>query len=850
MTSPNVGGEVAAGSHGEESTGEDAGVVIVNPLSSGTGVECPFGYGGSSAAKWDKVASRQKEEVDPRNMMPKMSQERAADQTVDLSVHREESTIPKTGADENWVYPSPQQFYHALRRRNKSAEAESMDAVVYIHNTVNERTWEGILDWENKLHPECINPSLQRFVGRFNDISLRAQLHGWLYSRSRPFDRHDWFIDRCGEKTVRYIVDYYDEPTAQQDDRGFDVVIESRPAAFDSFGNLWDCVIPDGEWQVECGRVGNPPQLLSWRMSSTDLSDSFASSGLNAAGGFGVLQKQWMLYLGLPWAVAGMQAMIYVFVATQPVTLVSVCTLETAELGCRPHPIDVCPEDPSLYEFAGDIYKSVVSEFGLACENSSWATALQSEMFFGFLLGVWGIGWLGDHVGRKPALWISAIITQVFGLLSVAAPSYLAYAISRFGVGVGVGGIGLSSYVLAAEATAPEWRSLMSMASNSIFALGIVAVSGMAAIPNIHWRMLSFGVWILSWACILPALLLTRLLESPIWLEAQGRHGEAEAALRRIATVNNRQSEFHTFLEKWDRKHMPVDNNAYAIEDGEVDLPPAPVDEAKESLWGLMLTKNWNIIQEFMAVMVAAWFASSLGYYGLSMNVGHLGGSIYINSILCALVEIPSYVMMYLMVDNSITGRRLSLVIYLIAGGISCIVCPFVSYPHWLYLTIALLGKFFISAAFGVCYIYGAELFPTSIRSSALGIQSLSARIAGILSPLIPPLGDVWFPLPNLIFGIPCLVAGGLIWRFLPETFGRRLPTTVEDVRALRFPSDLDSRPGHGQSSKYERPLEEFDASDTSSSDGSDAHKAGDDSGRAKTLRDIFGTEFTPRANE
>lgn len=48
------------------------------------------------------------------------------------------------------------------RRRNKSAEADSMDAVVYVHNRVNERTWEGILEWEKTLHPDCLEPSLQR----------------------------------------------------------------------------------------------------------------------------------------------------------------------------------------------------------------------------------------------------------------------------------------------------------------------------------------------------------------------------------------------------------------------------------------------------------------------------------------------------------------------------------------------------------------------------------------------------------------------------------------------------------------------------------------------------------------
>lgn len=25
---------------------------------------------------------------------------------------------------------------------------------------------------------------------------------------NRPFDRHDWYIDRCGEE-IRYIIDFY-----------------------------------------------------------------------------------------------------------------------------------------------------------------------------------------------------------------------------------------------------------------------------------------------------------------------------------------------------------------------------------------------------------------------------------------------------------------------------------------------------------------------------------------------------------------------------------------------------------------------------------------------------------------
>ena len=41
--------------------------------------------------------------------------------------------------------------------------------------------------------------------------------------------------------------------------------------------------------------------------------------------------------------------------------------------------------------------------------------------------------------------------------------------------------------------------------------------------------------------------------------------------------------------------------------------------------------------------MAFIFVANSMVYYGLSLNVGSLGGSIYLNSFLSGLVEMPSY---------------------------------------------------------------------------------------------------------------------------------------------------------------------------------------------------------------
>ena len=46
-------------------------------------------------------------------------------------------------------------------------------------------------------------------------------------------------------------------------------------------------------------------------------------------------------------------------------------------------------------------------------------------------------------------------------------------------------------------------------------------------------------------------------------------------------------------------------------------------------------------------------------------------------------------------------------------------------------------GKFGAAAGFSVVYLYTAELYPTKIRSTAIGLCSTFARIGGIAAPQV-----------------------------------------------------------------------------------------------------------------
>ncbi|KAJ2508268.1 holocytochrome c synthase [Coemansia sp. RSA 2052] len=180
--------------------------------------------------------SESPESINPLNMMPQLTQDMHTGQTAPLSTDREFSTIPRSNAQDDavWEYPSPQQFYNALARKNMAAPEEYVDIMVDIHNFLNEGAWNEVLKWEARHKDECKMPRLTRLQGRPRDLSPMARISSWLHG-VRPFDRHDWYVDRCG-KQVRYVIDYY-EGVPEGDSPVFNLVV--RPA-IDDFSSLAD----------------------------------------------------------------------------------------------------------------------------------------------------------------------------------------------------------------------------------------------------------------------------------------------------------------------------------------------------------------------------------------------------------------------------------------------------------------------------------------------------------------------------------------------------------------------------------------------------------------------------------
>lgn len=200
-------------------------------------------------------------------------------------------------------------------------------------------------------------------------------------------------------------------------------------------------------------------------------------------------------------------------------------------------------------------------------------------------------------------------------------------------------------------------------------------------------------------------------------------------------------------------------------------------EDSKRNVGLSHLFKTPNLRKKTLNICLA-WFANSLAYYGLSLSTGSLKGNPFLILFLMGLVEFPGYVAIVCLLDK--LGRRSPTSSCMIAGGLCCIASALMSPGSAIAITTVMFGKFFIATSFAIVYNYSAELFPTVVRNSALGMGSMCARLSGTMTPMITLLDKFDPTLPPVVFAIITLVSG-LMVMYLPETMDASMPQSIED---------------------------------------------------------------------
>lgn len=130
------------------------------------------------------------------------------------------------------------------------------------------------------------------------------------------------------------------------------------------------------------------------------------------------------------------------------------------------------------------------------------------------------------------------------------------------------------------------------------------------------------------------------------------------------------------------------------------------------------------------------WFANETVYLGLSYYGPSLGNDQYLSFFLSSLVEIPSYLCCWIIMDK--WGRRWPLCLLMVLSGITCIVTVLIPEESVVAtLILFLISKSMISASYLIIYPFAGELYPTQVRGIGIGTSSYIGGMGLIVIPFI-----------------------------------------------------------------------------------------------------------------
>ena len=363
------------------------------------------------------------------------------------------------------------------------------------------------------------------------------------------------------------------------------------------------------------------------------------------------------------------------------------------------------------------ILTAVIQDLGLSRETGGLMASLTlgASAIGGLVFGV-----LADKLGRTRALSLSILLYSVFTFACGLAQNVWQFATFRVLLGIGFGGEWASGATLVSE-TWPEQhrgKALGIMQSCWAIGYGLAAIVVAIVLPRFGWRAVFF-------VGIIPAIFTLWIRRSVKEPEMWTRRAKGGGQWRAIP---------------WKLAFLVAGMNAATM----------------FAWWGLNL---W--VPSYLSLPTTqggvGLSTETMAMFVVAMQVGMWFGYVTFGFISDAL------------------GRRPTYIGYLVIAALLVWIYGMVREP----VVLLLLGPFV--AFFGTGYFSGfgavaSEIFPTSIRATALGVTYNSGRLLSAVAPFI--VGSMAqrrgfgpaFTLTAFAF-----LAAALFWVGIPETKGRKM---------------------------------------------------------------------------
>jgi SP family sugar:H+ symporter-like MFS transporter len=436
-----------------------------------------------------------------------------------------------------------------------------------------------------------------------------------------------------------------------------------------------------------------------------------------------------------------------------------------------------------LFGYDSAVINGAVDAIGTRFSASSAVLGFTvSSALLGAAAGALAAGRVADRYGRLRAMWAAAALFLISAVGSGVASSLVMLVVFRVigGVAVGIASVIAPTYIaeIAPARIRGKLGSLQQLAIVTGIFLALLADYALAAAAGGSEKDLWLGLEAWRWmflAMAIPAVvyggLALTIPESPRYLVAKGRLGEAAGVLRRVLGDIDLDAKVEQIKETLQREKRPSMRDLRGPSFGLLPI-----------VWvGIGL----SVFQQFVGINVIFYYSSVLwqaaGFTeSNALIITVITSVVNVVTTLIAIASIDRFGRKPLLIIGSI-GMALTLGTLAAVFGTATLDKAGDPVLHGVAAPIALVAANLFVFAFGmswgpVVWVLLGETFPNRIRAAALSLAAGAQWIANwVISTSFPPLKDAGLGLAYGLYTTFAVLSLLFVLKFVRETKGVEL---------------------------------------------------------------------------